>query len=202
MARLRDLRPPEPVRRYDRVAPGNLLHIDTKKPGRLDRPGRRVNGNRRGRPHGGVGWDKLFMVINDHARMALTQMHPDEKKPQAVAFLRTAVAYNPGLGIANKRLRTDTGSAFQSMCFARYCQALVSWQHHDTSHRPHRGIGGWPLISRLPASRHKVLTLPTEVAAPFSRRRTASSPAISPKEFNALRSLIVVGSIFRQMLVQ
>ena len=69
-----------------------------------------------------------------------------------MAFLRTAVAYNRVLGIANKRLLTDTGSAFQSMGFARACQALVSWQLH----RPHRGIGGRPPMSRLPASRHKL----------------------------------------------
>lgn len=79
MARFGDLRPPEPAQRYGEAAPGSLLHIDTKTPGRFDRTGHRVNGNLRGGYHDGVGWDMLFVVINDHARIARTQVHPDGK---------------------------------------------------------------------------------------------------------------------------
>ena len=124
MSKLSALEPREPVQRYEHAAPGELLHIDTKKRGRFDRSGHRVTGGGRACSHGGVGGDMLPVAIDDHARIAFTQMHPDEKKPQPVAFLRAAVALYAGLGIAIKRLLTDNGSAFRSEDFARACAEL------------------------------------------------------------------------------
>lgn len=72
----------------------------------------------------GAGWETLFVAIDDHARIAFTAMHPDEKKGQAVQFLRNAVAYYAGLGITIKRLLTDNGAAFRSREFAAACTAL------------------------------------------------------------------------------
>ncbi len=86
LSRLSDLEPVEPVVRYEHDAPGDLLHIDTKKLGRIVRPSHRVTGNRRDSVDG-AGWETLFVAIDDHARLAFTAMHPDEKKQQVIALL-------------------------------------------------------------------------------------------------------------------
>jgi hypothetical protein len=99
LSRLSDLDPVEPVVRYEHEAPGELLHIDTKKLGRIVRPSHRVTGNRRDSVDG-AGWETLFVAIDDHARLAYTAMHPDEKKEQAVRFLHN---YRR-LGVSIKRL--------------------------------------------------------------------------------------------------
>ena len=135
ISKLSDLEPREPVQRYEHAAPGELLHIDTKKLGRFEQPGHRVTGNRQIRARG-IGWDMLFVAIDDHARIAFTQMHPDEKAPQAVAFLRAAVAYYTGLGITIKRLLTDNGSAFRSKDFARTCADLGIRHKFTRAYRP------------------------------------------------------------------
>ena len=135
LSKLSDLRPVEPVQRYEHEAPGDLLHIDTKKLGRIVRPGHRVTGNR-GDGVDGAGWETLFVAIDDHARIAFTAMHPDEKTPQAVQFLKDAVAYYAGLGVSIKRLLTDNGSAFRSHEFARACQALGIKHRFTRAYRP------------------------------------------------------------------
>ncbi|ETI01091.1 transposase, IS481 family [Bordetella pertussis STO1-CHOM-0012] len=98
--------------RYEHQAPGDLLHIDIKKLGRIQRPGhRKVTGNRRDTVEG-AGWDFVFVAIDDHARVAFTDIHPDERFPSAVQFLKDAVAYYQRLGVTIQRLLTDNGSAF------------------------------------------------------------------------------------------
>ncbi len=92
LSKLVNLQPVEPVQRYEHAAPGDLLHIDTKKLGRIERLGHRITGNPRDHVRG-FGWEMLFVAIDDHARIAFTQMHPDECGASAVAFLRAAVAY-------------------------------------------------------------------------------------------------------------
>ena len=134
LSRLSDLEPSEPVVRYEHDAPGDMLHIDTKKLGRIVRPSHRVTGNRRDSVDG-AGWETLFVAIDDHARIAFTAMHPDEKKHEAVEFLHNAVAYYARLGVSVKRLLTDNGSAFRSREFAAACKAL-GVQHKFT--RPYR----------------------------------------------------------------
>ncbi len=98
LSKLRDLAPAEPVIRYERDAPGDLLHIDIKKLGRIERPSHRVTGNRRDTV-GGAGWEFLFVAVDDHARIGFTDMHPDERAASAVQFLRNAVAYYRSLGV-------------------------------------------------------------------------------------------------------
>jgi transposase InsO family protein len=135
LSKLTDLRPSEPVQRYEHAAPGDLLHIDTKKLGRIERPSHRVTGNRRDSVEG-AGWEMLFVAIDDHARIAFTAMHPDEKKDQAVQFLHDAVAYYARLGVPVRRLLTDNGSAFRSRDFARACQALGIQHKFTRAYRP------------------------------------------------------------------
>jgi len=131
---LSNLDPVEPIVRYEHEAPGDMLHIDTKKLGRIERPSHRVTGNRRDSVDG-AGWEMLFVAIDDHARIAFTAMHTDERTPSAVQFLRDAVAYYARLGVTIRRLLTDNGSAFRSRDFAAACKEL-SIRHRFT--RPYR----------------------------------------------------------------
>jgi hypothetical protein len=87
--------------RYEHEAPGDLLHIDTKKLGRIVRPSHRVTGNRRDSVEG-AGWETLFVAIDDHARLAFTAMHPDEKQAQAVASCAMPWPTTPSLGVTVK----------------------------------------------------------------------------------------------------
>lgn len=134
LSRLADLQPAEPVVRYEHEAPGEMLHIDTKKLGRIERPSHRVTGNRKDSVDG-AGWEMLFVAVDDHARIAFTDMHPDEKWPQAVQFLRNAVAYFASLGVTVRRVLTDNGSAFRSRQWAATC-AELGIRHKFT--RPYR----------------------------------------------------------------
>ena len=95
--RLNALGPAEPVRRYERKHPGELVHIDIKKLGRFDRTGQ---SNSRG-----VDWEYLHVCIDDHSRVAFSQIMPDEKKESATAFLRDAIAYYRSLGVTVEQAR-------------------------------------------------------------------------------------------------
>jgi hypothetical protein len=83
LSHLKDLEPIPAVVRYEHEAAGDLLHIDTKRLGRIVRPGHRVTGDRSG-PFGIAGWEFLFVAIDDHARIGFTDMYPDETKDSAV----------------------------------------------------------------------------------------------------------------------
>jgi transposase InsO family protein len=135
ISKLSDLEPKEPVVRFEHEAAGDLLHIDTKKLGRIVRPSHRVTGNRRDSVDG-AGWEMLFVAVDDHARIAFTAMKPDEKTPQAVAFLKEAVAYYASLGVSIKRLLTDNGAAFRSKDFAKACKDLNVLHRFTRAYRP------------------------------------------------------------------
>ncbi|SEL04944.1 Integrase core domain-containing protein [Variovorax sp. YR750] len=80
--------------------------------------------------------NRLFTAMDDHARIAFTAMHPDEKKHQAVQFLQDAVAYYARLGVTIKRLLTDNGSAFRSREFAMTCACLGIKHKFTRGYRP------------------------------------------------------------------
>jgi transposase InsO family protein len=122
LSRLRDLDPSEPVVRYEHEHPGDLIHIDTKKLGRIERMGKRIPGNSRSPI--GAGWEYLFVAIDDHARISFTDMYPDETKASAGQFLQNTIAYFKSLGVHAKRILTDNGSAFRSKDFAHACRTL------------------------------------------------------------------------------
>lgn len=123
LSKLSDLMPTEPVRRYEHEAPGDLLHIDTKRLGRIEKPSHRVTGNRRDRTVG-AGWEFLFVAVDDHSRVGFTDMYPNEMKESAIQFLNNSVAYLRSLGVRVRRLLTDNGSAFRSKAFAAACMQL------------------------------------------------------------------------------
>jgi transposase InsO family protein len=121
--RLKALEPAEPVRRYEREHPGELIHIDIKKLGRFNRTGHRITGDRRGNSRG-VGWEFVHVCIDDASRIAYAEIKKDERKGSAVAFLKAAVAYYAKLGITVERVMTDNGSCYRSRAFARACKRL------------------------------------------------------------------------------
>jgi transposase InsO family protein len=123
--RLRALEPAEPIRRYQREHPGELIHIDIKKLGRFDRVGHRITGDRTGQSNSrGVGWEYVHVCIDDASRIAFAQVMPDEKKESAVAFLKTAVAYYQSLGVTLARVMTDNGSCYKAFDFRDACRDL------------------------------------------------------------------------------
>jgi len=125
LSRIRDLEPPEPVRRYERDLPGDMIHIDIKKLGRFDQPGHRVTGDRTGQSNGrGVGWEFVHVCIDDASRIAFSQIRPDEKASSAVPFLKAAIAYYAGLGVTVTRVMTDNGSCYKAFAFREACKAL------------------------------------------------------------------------------
>ena len=123
LSSLRALEPVRPIVRYEHVAPGEMLHIDIKKLGRIVRPSHRVTGDRRDSV-GGAGWEFAHVAIDDHSRAGFVQMHPDERKDSAVEFLKASVAHYAAHGVRIKRLLTDNGSAYRSKLFNKTCQAL------------------------------------------------------------------------------
>jgi transposase InsO family protein len=127
--RIRDLEPAEPVRRYERAAPGEMIHIDIKKLGRFEQIGHRITGDRTRqssrRGNGwGAGWEFVHVCIDDHSRIAFSQIKPDEKADRAVSFLRAAVAYYKSLGIKVERVMTDNGPCYKSFAFRDACTDL------------------------------------------------------------------------------
>jgi len=123
--RLSALAPAEPVRRYERARPGELIHIDIKKLGKFDRVGHRITGDRTGQSNArGIGWEFVHVCIDDASRIAFTQIKPDERKRSAVAFLKAAVAYYAGLGVTVERVMTDNGSCYKSFAFRNACRRL------------------------------------------------------------------------------
>jgi len=122
--RIAALEPAEPIRRYEREHPGELIHIDIKKLGRFDRVGHRITGDRQAGRSRAVGWEFVHVSIDDASRIGFSQILPDEKKESAVAFLKAAVAYYLSLGVTVTRVMTDNGSCYRSKAFRNACRDL------------------------------------------------------------------------------
>ena len=129
------LDPVEPVNRYERSAPGELLHIDIKKLGRIHNgPGHRVTGSRRnqrattytpdGRRVGDAGWEFVHVCVDDFSRLAYVEVLSDEKATTAAGFLQRAVAFYAAHGIRVQRVMTDNGAAYRSNLHAITCRQL------------------------------------------------------------------------------
>ena len=115
MSRLRDLEPPAPVQRYERDTPGELIHIDIKKLGRFDRVGHRITGDRTRKSSGrGIGWEYLYLAIDDHSRLAYSEIHLDEQRASCLAFLFNALRFFRRHGIRVERVMADNGAGRSS----------------------------------------------------------------------------------------
>src|SRR6516162_2606010 len=124
--RLAALEPAEPIRRYEREHPGELIHLDIKKLGRIGSVGHRITGRYPGvvNRHHGIGWEFVHVCIDDASRVAFVQVLADQRKESAVAFLEAAVASFAKLGVRIERVMTDNGSCYQSKMFRAACKRL------------------------------------------------------------------------------
>jgi transposase InsO family protein len=153
-----------PARRYERERPGELVHVDVKKLGRIERgAGKRITGRRRhhnsrftdaaGRVRKTTGWEFVHIAIDDCTRLAYAEVLADEQATTAIAFLRRALAFFERHGIKVERLLTDNGSAYRSTVHALACRALGIRHLRTRPYRPQTNgkaerfirtmLGGW-----------------------------------------------------------
>jgi transposase InsO family protein len=123
LSRWRDLEPRPPVLRYERERAGELLHLDTKKLGRIKGIGHRIHGNWRLRNRG-IGWDFVHVAIDDASRVAVASVAEDECGTTACSFLRATVEHFRQRGVRIERVMTDNGSPYVSHAFRDTCQQL------------------------------------------------------------------------------
>jgi transposase InsO family protein len=145
----------EPARRYERSRPGELIHIDVKKLGRIGRngPGHRVRDVRRGTRSSGAGWEFVHVCVDDATRLAYVEVLGDEKARTAIGFLRRAIGFFERHGVEVERVLTDNGSAYRSAAHAIACRALGVRHLRTRPYRPQTNgkaerfirtmLGGW-----------------------------------------------------------
>ena len=121
--RLKLLDPKVPIQRYEKAKPGELIHLDIKKLGRIGRVGHRITGDRRSRVRG-IGWEYVHVCIDDHSRLAYVEVLPNERAVSATAFLKRACAWFRQHGVRVRRVMTDNGSCYVSKAFATRCRHL------------------------------------------------------------------------------
>jgi transposase InsO family protein len=133
----------EPAKRYQRARPGELIHIDVKKLGRIARPGHRMLGGQPARAAKGyhrqihnLGWEFVHVAIDDCTRLAYVEVLDDEKPATAIGFLRRAIAFYRRHGITVERLLTDNGNPYRSTMHAIACRALGIRHLRTRPYRP------------------------------------------------------------------
>lgn len=122
LARLGRLEAPPVPQRYEYATPGELLHVDTKKLGRIHGLGHRVTGRRH--QHDGSGWEFLHVAIDDASRVAFVEVLADERRETVTGFLRRAVAWFRRHGVRVRRVLSDNGNGYRSRTFRAMCRAL------------------------------------------------------------------------------
>jgi len=152
LGKLSRLEPAEPANRYERKRPGELLHIDVKKLGRIAGAGHRVTGDRR-RQAKGIGWEYVHVCVDDATRIAYVEVLEDEKATTAAGFLRRAVAHYRAHGIRVERVMTDNGSCYRAVVHALACKTLGLRHLRTRPYRPRTNgkaerfirtmLGGW-----------------------------------------------------------
>jgi transposase InsO family protein len=163
LGKLSRLEPPEPPNRYERARPGELIHIDVKKLGRIrGGAGHRIAGRPRGNPvkrdlngvdRRQVGWEYVHVCVDDATRLAYVEVLADEKATSAVAFLKRALAFYGARGVRVQHVMTDNGSAYRSALHALACRALGLKHMRTRPYRPRTNgkaerfirtlLGGW-----------------------------------------------------------
>jgi transposase InsO family protein len=136
------LEAPEPANRYERKRPGELVHLDVKKLGRIAGAGHRMIGSRKSQKkvgperRGATGWEFVHVCVDDATRLAYAEVLGDERGPTAAGFLRRALAWFAGFGIEVERVLSDNGACYRSGAHAEACRELGIRRHIFT--RPYR----------------------------------------------------------------
>jgi transposase InsO family protein len=121
LARLGPAEPVPPGRRYEWAQPGQLVHLDIKKLGRIGQIGHRITGDRRIRTRG-IGWEFVHVCIDDCSRVSYAEVLPDERAVTVAGFLRRTLTWFARRGVIVQRLLTDNGSAYRSHRLAALCR--------------------------------------------------------------------------------
>jgi len=122
LGRLSQLEPKPPVQRYERARPGELVHIDSKKLGRIRGVGHRIHGNP-GRRSRGVGWEFLHVCVDDHTRLAYAELHRDDTGETVAAFFERALAWYRKRGITVERVLSDNAKCYGSHAMRGVCDS-------------------------------------------------------------------------------
>jgi len=184
----------EPAQRYERARPGELVHIDVKKLGRIERgAGKRIFGGHShytgsftdaaGRRRRVAGWDCVHVAIDDATRLAYAEVLGDETAATAVGFLRRALAHFRSYGITVERVLTDNGSPYRSTVHAIACRALGVRHLRTRPRRPQTNgkaerfirtmLGGWAYGAIYSSSRERAAALDGWLFTYNHRRRHA-----------------------------
>ena len=192
LARLRDLDPKPPARRYVRERPGELVHLDIKTLGRIRRPGHRVHGDRSVRSRG-AGWEYAHVAIDDASRLAYVEVLPDQRSESAMAFLGRALAWFRRRRISVERIMTDNGSCYVSHDFAAFLEARGIRHLRTRPYRPQtngkaeRFIGtlvrGWAYGRTFSTSGQRAKALPKWLRYYNDRRPHRSLDDLTPTRF-------------------
>jgi transposase InsO family protein len=185
LSRLRDLEPRVFVERYQHRRPGDLVHLDVKKLGRIERPGHRVNGDRTTRTRG-AGWEYVHVAIDDATRVAYVEMLRDETSASTSAFLRRAIAWFRTVGVRVRRILTDNGTGYLARLFSQACAELRIRHRRTRPYRPCTNgkaerfiqtmLREWAYAGSYAHSRVRAAALPRWLAH-YNRRRPHSSLA-------------------------
>ena len=185
LSRLRDLEPRPWVERYEHARPGDLVHLDVKKLGRIERPGHRVNGDRTTRTRG-AGWEYVHVAIADATRVAYVEMLRDETSASTSAFLNRAIAWFRTVGVRVRRILTDNGTGYLGRLFAQACAELRVRHRRTKPYRPCTNgkaerfiqtmLREWAYAVTYTHSRVRAAALPRWVRH-YNRRRPHSSLA-------------------------
>jgi transposase InsO family protein len=137
LERLKKLEPKEPANRYQHPRPGDLVHLDVKKLGRIAGcHGHRITGPRVGQRKGRVGWEYVHIAIDDYTRVAYAEVLRDELSTTSAAFLRRAIVWYRSLGIRVRRILTDNGSGYIDRRFAHAMEYLRLTHKRTQPYRP------------------------------------------------------------------
>jgi transposase InsO family protein len=160
----------EPVQRYERERPGELLHVDIKKLGRFWTLGKRVLGSDVGNRSRHAGWQYLHLAIDDHSRLAYAELLASERPTDCVAFLRRAVTWYAERGITIERVLSDNGNGYRSFAWRDACSELNIQRRYTRSRRPQTNGKAEALVKTLlrewayrfayPSSMHRARALP------------------------------------------
>lgn len=183
LERLKLLEPREPVRRYEWSRPGDLLHLDVKKLGRIAGVGHRIHGDR-SRQVGGAGWEFVHVAVDDYTRLAYVEILPNERGDTTAAFLRRAIAWYKRQGIRILRILSDNGGGYISHPFAECCRAHRVRHRRTRPYRPCTNgkaerfiqtlLREWAYAIPYPSSKARMLALPRWLGY-YNQRRPHSS---------------------------
>jgi transposase InsO family protein len=169
LQRLPALAPPPAVRRYEMARPGDLLHIDIKKLGKIGQVGHRIHGDRRRRSRG-IGWEYVHVAIDAYSRVVYAEVLPDERAPTATAFLPRAVAWYAALRVRVRAVMTDNGGMYRATLWEKAVRRLRLRHQRTRPYTPRTNgkverviwtlLAEWAYARPYPTSRHRTVWLP------------------------------------------